>query len=170
MNQELITILLAMSPVSELNGSIPIAVLGFKFSLVKAYVLSVLGGGILVLPLSFFLRHMVDFLRRYLRVADRFFGWLFAYTRAKHARDFSAKEEMTHEISHGFFHRRDFYKVLALFGFVALPGPFSGVWSASLAAFVFGIPFWQSIVAITLGNMISGVFPALIIAGVIRFL
>ncbi len=170
MNQELLTILLAMSPISELNGSIPIAVLGFKFSLVKAYVLSVLGGVILVLPLSFVLRHLTGFFRRHLPIADRFFGWLFEYTRAKHARDFSPKEEMTHEFSHGFFNRREFYKVLALFGFVALPGPFSGVWSASLAAFVFGIPFWQSIVAITLGNIISGIFPALVVAGVIHFL
>ncbi len=80
------------------------------------------------------------------------------------------QEEVTAEFKRGLFNKRDFYKALALFGFVALPGPFSGIWSASVAAYVFDVPFWQSIIAITLGNMISGIFPALVVAGVIKFI
>ena len=51
------------------------------------------------------------------------------------------------------FHR---YGALALTVLVAIPLPLTGVWTGSLAAWVFEIPFWRALLPIALGAVIAG--------------
>jgi len=54
------------------------------------------------------------------------------------------------------------YEEIGLMLFVAIPLPVTGAWTGSLAAYLFGLKFWKSILFIFLGVLIA--------AGVVSFL
>lgn len=144
---ELKTFLIAMSPVIELRGSIPIALEMYHLPLWSAYLFSVLGNMVPVLLLPFFGVVSGELSRRF-PVLERFFSWLFLYTRKKHEKSF--------EIF------RDFALVL----FVAIPLPFTGAWTATLVSFVFGIPVRRAFPLILIGVIIAAVIVSLITLGI----
>ncbi len=152
MTQELITILIAASPVVELRGAIPLAITLFNFSPEKAYWLSVLGNLLPVVPLFLFLRHLSDYLMAKFYPVSTFLSWLFNRTRKYHSRKFEN------------------LGALALFIFVAIPLPFTGVWTAVVAAFVFGIPLKKAVFAISLGVLTAGAIVLLITLGIVAIL
>jgi len=51
---------------------------------------------------------------------------------------------------------------LALISFVAVPLPFTGAWTASLAAIVFKIRFWRALGLISIGVLMSGIIVLLL--------
>ena len=125
-------------PISELRGAIPVAMGVYGMGPLEAYVLSVLGNLIPVVPLLLFLEPVSGYLRRY-HIFDVFFTWLFSRTRRNHTENFEK------------------YGLLALTLFVAVPLPVTGAWTGCAAAFVFGIKFKHSLPAIAAGVMIAGV-------------
>jgi len=135
--QWLTVILIAMLPIAELRLSIPIAILGFGFDPVTAYLLSVLGNMIPVIPLLLFLEPVSNYLRRWY-VWDVFFTWLFKRTHNKHNARFEK------------------YGTYALAMFVGVPLPVTGAWTGCAAAFVFGIKFKHSLVAVLGGVLLAG--------------
>lgn len=152
--QELIVILSAAAPISEVRGAVPLAMLLFDFHPLKAYLLGVLGNLLPVLPLLLFLEHFSGFLMRRSYFCNRFLSWLFEYTRRNHADHF-------HYWS---------WAPLALFVFVAVPLPLTGAWSGALAAFVFGIPLLRAFSVISLGVALAGLIVlALTLFGVYTF-
>jgi len=137
------TIIIAMMPIAELRGAIPLALApvgigGFGMSAPEAYILAVVGNMIPVIPLLLFLEPVSNFLRRW-KVGDMFFTWLFARTHRNHTERFEK------------------YGTLALTIFVAIPLPVTGAWTGCAAAFVFGIKFKHALLAIFLGVLIAGV-------------
>ena len=86
-SKELIVVLLAALPVSELRLSIPIAIIKFNIDPVTAFALSVTGNMIPVMPLLLFLEPVSNFLRRW-KIGDKFFTWLFNRTYHKHNEKF----------------------------------------------------------------------------------
>jgi uncharacterized membrane protein len=137
------TILIAMIPVAELRGAIPLALApvelgGFGMSAPETYILAVVGNMIPVIPLLLFLEPVSNFLRRW-KVGDIFFTWLFKRTHRNHTERFEK------------------YGTLALTIFVAIPLPVTGAWTGCAAAFVFGIKFKHALLAIFIGVLISGV-------------
>jgi uncharacterized membrane protein len=137
-SKEILTMLVAASPFAELRGSIPLAVLFWNFSPIKAYILSVAGNFLPVIPLLFFWHFLSEKLSRKFYWANRFFAWLFERTRNRHRNHF------------------EFWKEIALFVFVAVPLPLTGAWSGTVAAFVFGVPFWRAAIMIGLGIAVAG--------------
>lgn len=144
---ELKTFLIAMSPVIELRGSIPIALEMYHLPLWSAYFFSVLGNMIPVL-LLLFLGVVSSELSRHFPILGKFFSWLFLRTRKKHERAF------------------ELFRDFALVVFVAIPLPFTGAWTATLVAFVFGIPLHRAFPLILLGVIIAGVAVSLITVGI----
>ncbi|MDO8474400.1 MAG: small multi-drug export protein [bacterium] len=144
---ELKTFLIAMSPVVELRGSIPIALEMFHLPLWSAYFFSVLGNMVPVLLLPF-LGVVSSELSRRFSFLERFLSWLFLYTRKKHERSF------------------ELFRDFALVIFVAIPLPLTGAWTATLVAFVFGIPLRKAFPLILLGVIIAGVTVTLITLGI----
>ncbi|KKH47970.1 ligand-binding protein SH3 [Methanosarcina sp. 1.H.T.1A.1] len=124
-------------PISELRGAIPVAMGIYGMGPLEAYVLSVIGNLIPVVPLLLFLEPVSGYLRRY-HIFDVFFTWLFSRTRRNHTENFEK------------------YGLLALTLFVAVPLPVTGAWTGCAAAFVFGIKFKHSLPAIAAGVMIAG--------------
>ncbi|MDP3014952.1 MAG: small multi-drug export protein [bacterium] len=138
MEKEILTILIAASPVSELRGAIPAAIFFWDFPALKAFLLSVFGNFLPVIPLLLFLKYLTGWLSHRVYFLNRFFSWLFERTRKQHN------------------HHFEVWKELALIIFVAIPLPLTGAWGGTVAAFVFGIPLHRAILDIGLGILISG--------------
>ena len=143
-------ILTAMTPISELRGAIPLALFQLGMSPVQAYIYSVIGNMLPVIPLLLFLEPVSNWLRRY-RSFDRFFDWLFARTRRYNA-------------------RMEKYGALGLASFVAIPLPVTGAWTGCAVAFVFGIRFKYAFPTILMGVLVAGVIVTLWSLGVLVIL
>jgi uncharacterized membrane protein len=144
MEKEFLTILIAASPISELRGAIPTAIFIWDFAPLKAFLLSVFGNFLPVIPLLLFWKYLSGWLSHRIYFFNRFFSWLFERTQKKYN------------------HHFEFWKELALIIFVAIPLPFTGAWSGTIAAFVFGIPFWRAVLDISLGIIIAGLIVLLL--------
>ncbi len=144
---EIMTILIAASPVFELRGSIPLAITIYKFSLVKSYLLSIFGNFLPVIPLLLFWKYLSQWLASKNDKINRLLTWLFLKTRTRHS------------------HHFELWKDLALLIFVAIPIPLTGAWSGTLAAFVFNIPIKQAAIMIGLGIMVAGLIVSFLILG-----
>ncbi len=120
----------------ELRGAIPIAISYYHLPVLPSYVFAVLGNLVPAIFLLLYLKPFSDFLRR-CYIFDLFFCWLFQRTR---------KHEKKYEKYGAFF----------LLFFVAIPLPVTGVWTASVAAFLFGIRFWYAFPMIFIGVIIAG--------------
>jgi uncharacterized membrane protein len=135
--RELVVFLIAMAPVAELRGAIPVAIDVFGMPWYTALGISVVGN---MLPVPFILLFL-EYVQRALRpikLFDRFFTWLFAYTRKKTA----------------IIER---YEFVGLLLFVAVPLPLTGAWTGSVAAFLLGMRFWPSFLSILGGVLIAGI-------------
>jgi len=146
---ELVTVVVAALPISELRGSIPLALGVFGFSIVKAFFLSIIGNLIPVIPLLLFLESLSKWLRMKFNWAEKFFGWLFARTKKR-----SRLVEK--------------YGAIGLMLFVAIPLPMTGAWTGCVAAFLFGIRRTWATLSIANGVLIAGIIVTLASLGVIK--
>jgi uncharacterized membrane protein len=143
------TFLLAMLPISELRGAIPYAMTAGGMGWRDAFVISVIGNFVPVIPILWLVGPVSERLRRF-AVCDRFFEWLFARTRRK-----------------GDLIER--FEAVGLCLFVAVPLPMTGAWTGAIAAFVFGIRRRFAIPSILAGILIAGVVVTLVMTGAISF-
>lgn len=146
---EIATLFIAMLPIAELRGSLPIALTVYHLPILKAYLISVIGNIIPVFFLLWLLGPISGYLRQQSKLAEKFFSWLFQRTRNR----FTGNYEKWGE--------------LALMIFVAIPLPVTGAWTGTVAAFLFGIPKKRALVFITLGTMIAGVIVGMMTLGII---
>lgn len=149
---ELKIFLIAASPILELRGSIPIALGVYHLPVFSAFWISILGNLVPVVFLLWFLGRITEFFSRHFYFFNRFFVWLFEKTRKNHTQKFAR------------------WKEFALIILVAIPLPFTGAWTGSLAAFVFGIPFKKAFLLIATGVVIAGLIVTLATLGIINFI
>ena len=147
---ELIVFAVGASPISELRGAIPLALGVYNFSAGKALLISFLGNLLPAIILLWALGPVSGYLIRKSPLAEKFFTWLFARTRHK----FTGNYERLGE--------------LALLVFVAIPFPITGVWTGSVAAFLFGIPKRRALVLISGGALVAGLIVTLASLGVLQ--
>lgn len=141
------TIWLAMTPVGELRLALPVALAEYKLAVPVAFAASFIGNMIPVIAIIYLLEPTHTLLSRHSKIAQRFFEWLFSYTRRKHS------------------HRFETLGSLALVIFVAIPLPMTGGWSGALAAFVFGVPPRVAIPLVGVGVAIAGVIVTVLTKG-----
>lgn len=151
MFEELKTIFIAMSPVVELRGAIPVALFQYGLNPWAAFFFSVIGNIIPAFFLLLYLEKVVDFLSSKNNFFKKIINWFFEKTKKKHSDKFNRSKE------------------LALMLFVAVPLPFTGVWTGSVCAFLFDIPFPQSLLMIFSGVIIAGTIVSLLSLGIINF-
>jgi len=139
---EIKVFLIAMIPIFELRGAIPFGMWEYKLPLWKVIPIALAGN---MFPIFFILLFFnfvtkiffkVPFLKRLLEA-------IFARTRRK-----------TEVIQK--------YEEIGLMLFVAIPLPITGAWTGSLAAYLFGLKFWKSILFIFLGVCIAAVVVTLL--------
>ncbi len=149
---EVKTLLVAMTPFFELRGSIPLALTVYNLPVWSSYLFSVIGNLVPVVFMLWLLEGVSGFLSRHFLFFKRFFEWLFRRTKDRHEQKFEK------------------WKSLALVLLVAIPLPFTGAWTGSLAAFVFGIPAKRAFPLIALGVMIAGLIVTLSTLGIIKII
>lgn len=145
-NSYIAVILIAMIPLAELRGAIPVAHFVYKWPLWKAFVVSVIGNMIPIPFILWLLGPASDWLMKHSKIMNRFFNWLFERTRKK----LQAKYEI--------------YAELALAIFVAIPLPLTGAWSGAVAAFIFDIPYKKALFWIFMGVLGAGCAVTLVIS------
>lgn len=136
--EELKIFIWAMTPIGELRAAIPIGLALYKLNPFVVYFFSVSGNVfasfLILISLGAFSRWTsknIDFF-------NRFFTWLFSQTRKNH------------------YNKVNKYGLYLLPFFVAVPLPITGAWTASLIAFVFGMPFKKSFPLISAGILAAG--------------
>jgi len=134
---ELIVVIISMIPVVELRGSIPVAILLFNIPWLEAAVLSIIGN---MIPVPFLLLLIDWFLGLISKVKPgrKFTEWLFTRTRRK-GKSIEKYEE------------------IGLAIFVGIPLPGTGGWTGALAANIFGLRFWRSMLFIFLGVIMAAI-------------
>lgn len=140
----------SMIPILELSWSIPFAITVFKLSPWMAFALGVLGN-IIPIPLVFFFLPLIEKLLARISWTHRILDWVFRYTRQQLAEKYKK------------------YGALALMLFVAIPLLGGGVWSASIASWLFGIPKRYAYPYIIIGAVISGILVTLATVGLLTF-
>jgi len=147
--KEYVVMIVAALPISELRGSIPLA-LSFGMSISKAFWLSILGNAIPVIPVLFFLKPVSERLRRF-KIFSRFFDWLFNRTLKK--ADTIQK-----------------YEALGLAIFVAIPLPMTGAWTGAIAASLLKMRFRYALIGVMAGILGAGlIVSALCMLGILSW-
>jgi uncharacterized membrane protein len=148
LSYKIMTILMAMLPLAELRGSMPYAIFALKMRWEEAFLWSIIGNFIPVIPFLILLERFAGRLMKYPRW-NRIMTWTFNRTRSK-----SSVVER--------------FEAVGLALFVGVPLPLTGAWSGCIAAFLFRIPMRHSIPAIFAGIVIAGVVVTLACLGVIQ--
>ena len=129
----------AMLPVAELRLAIPIAISKLGIPWYYALPTAIIGNLIPVFFLVPGLAIVTKWVQHFPHPFSTIINWWFTYTKKKHKSKFER------------------YGGPALILLVALPLPFTGAWSGSLASWLFQIPTKQGILFILIGVVISGI-------------
>lgn len=148
-NSVLATFLLSMLPIFELRGAIPLAITRFDMPLWQIFIVAVTGSFIPGIFIVYWLGPISNWFRKQ-SILDKFFRWLFDRTRSKFNKKYAV------------------WGRLALMFFVAIPLPGTGVWTGSLAAWLFNFDKKQALVYIGLGSILAGLLVTLISVGVLK--
>ena len=146
-NGELITLLVSMFPLIELKGAIPIGT-GLELPLIRSALLAYCGSSLIVIPIFFLLIPIfnllkkIKFVKKFIQKVETVFEEK-AKSVAKNANDKS--EDQVRK-----------FLMLALFIFVAVPFPVTGVWTGTGIAVFLNMKFKDSILPIMLGNLVAG--------------
>lgn len=135
--KELAVFIISMLPIVELRGALPVAIVTWGMPWPSALTVAIIGN---LLPVPFILLFL-EVVTRWLRkwtIFDRFLIWLFERTRRR-----SRIIER--------------YQRIGLVLFVAIPLPFTGAWTGSLAAVLLGLKFKAAFLSIVIGVFIAGV-------------
>ena len=135
----------AMVPVLELRGAIPIGV-GIGLPLIPTYIAAILGN---ILPVPFlvlFSKKILTFLAKCKKIGP-FFQKVIDRANSKAAK----------------FGK---YELLALFVFVAIPLPGTGAWTGSVIAAILQLRVVPAVIAIAAGVCCAGIIMLLASAGV----
>ncbi|HOK35218.1 MAG TPA: small multi-drug export protein [Candidatus Pacearchaeota archaeon] len=141
---EIQVLLLAMAPISELRGAIPVGLTILHLPFWEVFLISFLGNLIPVIFLLLFLEPFANFLSKNFSIFKKFFDWLFQRTR----------KNITPSIEK--------YGKKALVIFVGIPLPITGGWTGSVAAFLFDMPFKIAFPLISLGVLIAGIIVSML--------
>jgi len=146
-NKELLVILVSALPISELRGGIPLA-LYYNFSPLKAFLLSVLGNGVIIFPLLMLVGGIFKCLKKF-KIFAKFFDWFLNHTLEK--------KEIINK-----------YGPFGLMLFVAIPMPYTGVYTACFLSHLLGLKIKNAFLFIFLGVLVAGILVLLASLGVLK--
>ncbi len=136
---QLAVFLMAMTPIGELRLSLPVGVVAYHLPIWQVVFFSIVGN---MLPATLLLLFAPAF-HRYIEKRSGFFGaaWIKFLARAqkKFAGDYAK------------------WGLIGLVIFIGIPLPITGAWTGAAAAFVLGLPFLKSWLAIFAGVVMAAV-------------
>ncbi|MBM3119818.1 MAG: small multi-drug export protein [Chloroflexi bacterium] len=135
--KELIVIIISALPIIELRGALPVAINVFHMPWYWAFCLAVIGNMLPVPILLLFFESLTRIISK-VEIGRKFVNWVLQRTRR-----------------HGKLIEK--YERIGLILFVAIPLPFTGAWTGSIAAFLLGMRFSYAFLSILCGVIIAGV-------------
>lgn len=152
-NSELITLLVSMFPLIELKGAIPIGT-GLGLDLITSALLAYSGSALIVIPIFFLLIPIFNLLKK-IKFIKKIILKIEAVFEEK------AKEVSKNATDKPENQVRKFLMV-ALFIFVAVPFPVTGVWTGTAIAVFLSMRFRDAFLPIILGNLVAGIIITII--------
>lgn len=146
----LVVAIMAMVPVVEMQAAFPVALGVYKFPMSVAYPLIVLSNMVPAVVVLFGWDKIIRLLEQHF---PKFHAFMVRYHDRLHTR---------------WEDKIDRYGPIAVFLFVAIPGPFSGVWSGSMIAWIFSIHKKPAFLSIFLGVLVAAAIVASITTGALR--
>ncbi len=139
--------LLAMAPISELRGAIPLGMLVYHLNPLNVVIVSIAFNMLPAIFIILFFTAVIPWVKRKFPSVGRFVE-KFSQTRQNKHRKKIEK-----------------YGLWAIMAFVAIPFPLTGAWTGSLLSVLFEMPRTKSIIAVGCGIIIS----AFIVASLTMF-
>ena len=133
--------ILAMLPLTELRGAIPIGI-AMGLNPIGVYIVSVIGSTIVFIPLIFTFRHILNFFRS----IDIFVPLV---------------KKVDIKIESG-MKRLKSISILGIILFIGIPLPTTGTWTAAAIASILKMRIKTSLLGVLIGNMMSGIIVSLI--------
>ena len=134
--EELTVIIISALPIIELRGALPVAINLFHMPWYRAFCLVIIGNMLPVPVLLLFFELLARTVSK-LAIGRRLVSWVLTRTR-RHSKLVER------------------YERIGLTLFVAIPLPFSGAWTGSIAAFLLGMRFNYAFFSILCGIIIAG--------------
>lgn len=150
-NDYLVVFLIAILPMIEVRGAIPIA-LKMGLSPAAAYFLSCASALVVVPLLIFFLKPILNGLKK-----TKLFNSI-AKSVEKMFADKASKIEVNAKQKALEKQKKliDLYKFLGILAFVAIPLPLTGVWTASVITVFMNMKIIKGVIPVVIGNLIAG--------------
>ena len=145
-NDIIATIVMSLIPLIELKGGIIFA-RGAGLSIFEALGLAYAGSTIVVIPIFFLLKPILKLLKKIKfikKLADKVENYI------------QEKANGAVEKQSGKKRSEGFIKKLAVFIFVAIPLPMTGVWTGTAIAVFLNLKFKDAVMPVILGNMVAG--------------
>lgn len=156
----LATIIIAMFPIVELKGAIPVGMNAdfwgeYALSSGKAFLFALLGSCLVVPILALLFTPIINWLKK-TKVFRKLGEFLDAKVK-KHSTSIVEKTENIDGVAEDKKNRKKLWiKMIGVFAFVAVPLPLTGVWTGTCVAVAIGLNFWQTVISVVLGNMVAG--------------
>lgn len=153
--KEIVVMLAAMLPVTELRGAIPLGITIFHLNPWQTACWAVVGNFAPVYPILTLLPPFSDWSAKRLPFLNRVFERISARAHSNHGE------------------RIERYGAVALVLFVAVPSPGTGAWTGALLAFLFGMPWRYAVPAIATGLIAAAILVTTVTTsavGVARFI
>lgn len=152
-NSVLATIFVAMLPLIELKGAIPLGVSPLwgdaALNTWQAFAWALLGSCLVVPIIALLFRPIYNWLK-----TKKFFKTIVDFIVGDVAK---RSDKINAENQNKTSARKLWLKIIAIFLFVAFPVPGTGVWTGTCFAVLLGLNFWVTCVAVIAGNAICGV-------------
>jgi len=158
-NSWLATILISMFPMIELKGGIPVGMSSEfwgKNALngTSAFLFALLGSCLVVPIIALIFKPIINWLKK--TKVFRKLGELIDEKVKKHSDSINNKANEENSSVNNSTIKKSLIKWFAIFAFVAVPLPLTGVWTGTCVAVAIGLNFWQTISSIVLGNVVAG--------------
>ncbi|MFH0792297.1 MAG: small multi-drug export protein [bacterium] len=152
LSPEIKTLLIAMSPLVELRGAIPIAITVYHLPIITAYMLAVIGNLVPLISIVLVGNPLAIWFSKLSPIFKTIIDFVFSKVRKK-----TEKLGMLGEN-------------LIVVTLTAIPIPFIGGWTGAISAVILGLPAKRAVLMVFLGTIISGIIvTALTLAGVKLF-
>lgn len=145
-NDILTIIVIAVIPIIELRGSIPVGV-AMGMPLWEAFLWAWVGSSLVCPVLLLILRPVLDWMKKT--------KWFRSLALAVESTFRSRAEKVVKESERN-DPKKMKKKMLGVYAFVAVPLPLTGVWTGSAIAAFLDMPFWKALVSVLLGNLTAG--------------
>lgn len=153
-NNYLTTFFIALLPIVELRGAVPVA-FTMGLSWWQAFGLAYLGSSIVAPILLLLLKPILELLKK-VKFFNRFATAIESMFQDK-AKSIAERAGKSDSVR-----KEEWIKIIGVFTFVALPIPLTGVWTGTAVAVFLGVKFWKALGAILLGNFTAGVIMTLL--------